>query len=78
MSVEFSIRHAVGIVCDRDHLRSPKQLWQSLPSVSRQCAICHTYFWQAYEQVFPSKQHQPVSKDSGKTSYIERFNNTLR
>jgi len=44
MIVEFSIRHAVGIVCDRKWSRSPKQLWQSLPPVSRKCAICYTYF----------------------------------
>ncbi|PPT08239.1 hypothetical protein CKA32_005719 [Geitlerinema sp. FC II] len=28
--------------------------------------------------VLPSKRHKAVEKDSGKTSYIERFNNTLR
>ncbi len=28
--------------------------------------------------VFPSKRHQSVGKGSGKTSYIERFNCTLR
>jgi len=27
---------------------------------------------------FPSKRHQPVGKDSGKTNHIERFNNTWR
>jgi len=28
--------------------------------------------------IFQSKRHKPVSKDSGKTNHIERFNNTLR
>ena len=58
--------------------QSAKQLWQSLPSVYRQCAFCYTDFWEAYERVLPSKRHKAVGKDSGKTSYIERFNNTLR
>lgn len=58
--------------------QSAKQLWQSLPPVYRQCAICYTDFWEAYEQILPSKRHKAVGKDSGKTSYIERFNNTLR
>lgn len=40
--------------------------------------VCYTDFWEAYEQVLPSKRHRAVAKDSGKTSYIERFNNTLR
>ncbi|MBE9053506.1 IS1 family transposase [Nostocales cyanobacterium LEGE 11386] len=58
--------------------QSAKQLWQSLPPVYRQYAICYTDFWEAYEQILPSKRHKAVGKDSGKTSYIERFNNTLR
>jgi IS1 family transposase len=32
----------------------------------------------SYGIVFPKKRHQAVSKDSGKTNYIERFNNTMR
>jgi IS1 family transposase len=44
----------------------------------RQCAIYYTYFWSAYKQVLPSQRHCAVGKDSGQTSYIERFNNTLR
>jgi len=35
-------------------------------------------FWSAYDEVFPSKRHQSVGKETGKTSYIERFNCTLR
>lgn len=58
--------------------QSAKQLWQALPPVYRQCAVCYTDFWEAYEQVLPSKRHRAVGKDSGHTSYIERFNNTLR
>lgn len=53
-------------------------LWNSLPSVYRQCAVCYTDFWSAYEQVIPSKRHRPVAKQSGKTNHIERFNCTLR
>ena len=58
--------------------QSAKQLWLSLPPVYRQCAVCYTPFWEAYEQILPSTRHKAVGKDSGKTSYIERFNNTLR
>jgi IS1 family transposase len=39
---------------------------------------CYTDFWEAYEQVLPSKRHRAVGKETGKTSLIERFNNTLR
>jgi hypothetical protein len=30
------------------------------------------------EEVLPFKRHRSVGKESGKTSYIERLNNTLR
>ena len=51
---------------------------ESLPPVYRQCAVCYTDFWEAYEEVLPSMRHQAVGKDTGQTSYIERFNNTMR
>ena len=35
-------------------------------------------YWEAYQTVIPSKRHEAVGKDSGKTSYIERLNNTVR
>ncbi len=53
-------------------------LWQSLPEVDRQCAVCYTDFWSAYEQVIPQSRHRPVGKNSGKTNLIEQFNCTLR
>lgn len=58
--------------------QSAKALWQSLPPVYRQCAVCYTDFWQAYEQVIPSKRHRAVGKETGQTSDVERFNNTVR
>lgn len=44
-------------------------------TVYRQCAILHR-FCPVYAAVLPSKRHQTVGKKTGKTSYIERFNNT--
>ncbi|MBW2011090.1 MAG: IS1 family transposase, partial [Deltaproteobacteria bacterium] len=53
-------------------------LWKSLPPVYRQCAVCYTDFWSAYDKIFPQKRHLSVGKKSGKTNHIERFNLTLR
>jgi insertion element IS1 protein InsB len=53
-------------------------LWQSMPAVYRQCAMIYTDHWEAYRGVLPSKRHRAVGKETGLTSYIERFNNTLR
>ena len=55
-----------------------RALWDSLPVVYRQCAVCYTDFWEAYKKVLPSKRHKAVGKETGLTNHIERFNNTLR
>ena len=60
---------------DREGARA---LWASLPPIYRQCAVCYTDFWEAYEEVIPSKRHRPVGKETGKTNRIERFNCTVR
>ncbi len=78
LAIDATTREIVGVFIGDRSSQSAKQLWRSLPSVYRQCAVCYTDFWEAYEQVLPSKRHRPVGKDSGHTSYIERFNNTLR
>jgi insertion element IS1 protein InsB len=53
------------------------RLWQKIPTDYRQN---HTFsdFWKAYEAVFPEDTHQSVGKESGQTSHMERWYNTLR
>src|SRR6185295_4825569 len=46
--------------------------------VIKKKALYHTDYFLMYSDVIPYKQHRPVGKESGKTSYIERFNCTLR
>lgn len=78
LAIDADSREIVGVFVGARSRQGAKGLWQSLPAVYRQCAICYTDFWEAYEQVLPSKRHRAVGKETGKTSYIERFNNTLR
>lgn len=52
-------------------------LWERVP-VAYKGGLVYSDFWEAYEQVVPEEQHQAVGKDSGQTTHIERFNNTLR
>lgn len=78
LAIDADSREIVGVYVGDRSRRSAQRLWQSLPPVYRQCAVCYTDFWEAYEQVLPRKRHQPIGKETGKTSYIERFNNTLR
>jgi IS1 family transposase len=78
LAMDASTREIVAVYIGDRSRQSALALWESLPAVYRQCAVCYTDFWEAYEQVLPSKRHRAVGKETGKTSYIERFNNTLR
>ncbi|MEG4342263.1 IS1 family transposase [Microcoleus sp. A003_D6] len=78
LAMDREIREIIGVYIGDRSEEGAKQLWNSLPRVYRQCAVCYTDFWAAYACIFPSLRHQPVGKDSGKTNHMERFNNTLR
>lgn len=78
LALDVCTREIVGCYIGDRSGASAKQLWQSLPAVYRQCAVCYTDFWVSYPVALPSKRHRAVGKESGLTSYIERFNNTLR
>jgi insertion element IS1 protein InsB len=78
LAMDRETREIIGVYIGDRSEEGAKQLWNSLPPVYRQCAVCYTDFWQAYACIFPSKRHQPVGKDRGKTNHIERFNNNLR
>jgi IS1 family transposase len=68
----------VGVYVGSRDREGARGLWASLPPVYRQCAVCYTDFWEAYEEVIPSKRHRPVGKETGKTNRIKRFNCTVR
>ncbi len=78
LALDAETRLIVGCYVGGRNDAGARGLWQSLPAVYRQCAVCYTDFWRAYGTVLPSQRHKPVAKGSGKTNLIERFNNTLR
>ena len=78
LAMNANTKEIVGVHVGCRDQEGAQGLWNSLPPVYRQCAVCYTDFWSAYEQVIPSKRHRPVAKQSGKTNHIERFNCTLR
>jgi insertion element IS1 protein InsB len=78
LALDAGTRETVGVSIGACDEAAAQQLWASLPSVYRQCAVASTDFWAAYAAVLPSKRHRAVGKQTGLTSYIERFNNTLR
>jgi insertion element IS1 protein InsB len=54
-----------------------RALWDSIPVNYRRGRV-YSDFWAAYAAVIPPRQHRAVGKETGQTSHIERFNNTLR
>ena len=78
IALDVETREVVGCYIGDRTRRSAKRLWQSMPAVYRQCATVYTDYWESYVDVIPSNRHRAVGKDSGLTSYIERFNNTMR
>jgi len=78
LAIDTETGEIVGVYIGTRGRESAKKLWDSLPSEYRQCAVIYTDFWEAYVGVLPSKRHRRAAKNSGKTSHIERFNNTLR
>lgn len=78
LALDVDTREIVGVHVGARDESAARQLWVSLPPVYRQCAVAYTDFWAAYGSVLPAKRHQAVGKGTGKTHYVERFNNTLR
>jgi IS1 family transposase len=78
LALDRRTKEIVGFYLGDRSEEGAKGLWRSLPEVYRQCAVCYTDFWSAYAQIFPSKRHKAVGKETGLTNYIERFNNTIR
>jgi insertion element IS1 protein InsB len=78
LALDADTREVLGAYIGDRSRQSAKKLWLSIPPTYRQCAVCYTDFWEAYSQVLPWKRHKAVGKETGKTSYIERLNNTLR
>jgi insertion element IS1 protein InsB len=78
LALDVETRQIVGCSIGDRSGDSARALWESMPSVYRQCAVIYSDYWEAYSTALPSHRHHAVGKESGLTSYIERFNNTLR
>jgi insertion element IS1 protein InsB len=78
LAIDRATKEIVGVYVGDRSRESAQGLWDSLPSIYRQCAVSYTDFWEAYETVFPAERHHAVGKESGQTNHIERFNCTLR
>jgi hypothetical protein len=57
-------RQVVGYVFGDRSEATCRRLWKKIPEGYRE-ALCYTDFWEAYRNVVPEEQHEPVGKDSG-------------
>lgn len=78
LALDVDTGEIVGVYVGDRSIQGARGLWNTLPGVYRQCAVAYTDFWNAYSLVFPNKRYKAVGKETGKTSYIERFNCTMR
>jgi len=78
LAIDAVSREIVGCYIGVRSGASAQKLWESLPALYRQCAVCYTDFWSSYSVALPRKRHRAVGKETGFTSYIERFNCTIR
>lgn len=78
LAIDKGTGEVVGVFVGDRSQKGAQGLWNSLPPVYRQCAVCYTDFWEAYHVVFPTTRHKAVGKETGLTNKIERFNCTLR
>lgn len=78
LALDKKTREIVGFAVGKRDESGARALWESLPAVYRQCAVCYTDFWKAYQAVIPAQRHRAVGKNTGLTNHVERFNNTLR
>jgi len=78
LAIDAQTREIVGVQIGDRSAVSAQALWNLMPPVNCQCAVIYTDHWSAYGAVLPKQRHRSVDKNSGLSSYIERFNCTLR
>ncbi len=79
LALDADSREIVGVFVGHRSGPWATKLWQSLPAVYRQCGLCYTDFWEAYEPVqrLPASV-RPLTKKREKPLTHKRFHNTLR
>ena len=78
LAMELTTRQIIAFrVGDRSR-NSAQARWSKIPLRFQQHALPSTDLHESYVGIIPAHQQAPITKDSGKTNHIERFNCTLR
>lgn len=78
IALDAKTRQIIAFHVGESSRESARQLWQKIPDVYRQHATFYSDLYDSYVDVIPEKQHVRVTKNTGLTNHIERFNCTLR
>ena len=70
-------RQIVAFVIGDRSEKTCRRLYNRIPKNYKHCRT-FSDFWETYQNVFPKKTHQSVGKETGQTSHMERWYNTLR
>lgn len=62
LAIDRERHKIVGWAVGKRDEQTARPLWNSLPRVYRQCAVCYPDFGNAYARVVPSYRHRPVGK----------------
>lgn len=78
LAINPANKQIIGLHIGDRSSSAAQELWENIPSYWRNNADFFSDYWRAYKAVFDPEHHHAVGKSSGLTSYIERFNCTLR
>ncbi len=78
LAMNQQTRQIIGVHIGSRGEDGARCLWNSLPQVCKDEAFYYIDGHPAYGALIPTGRHIVVGKESGKTSLIERFNNTIR
>lgn len=53
LAMDRRTKEIVGVYVGARSQQGARELWNSLPSIYRQSAVCYTYFWASYQRYFP-------------------------
>ena len=78
LALDASTKQIIAFYIGKRNKWSAKRLWKRIPEIYKNNAHFYTDIYASYEGVIPEKRHHAVTKQTGLTNHIERFNCTLR
>lgn len=78
IALDGATRQVIAFYVGDRSREAAKELWNRIHESYRESANFYTDLYESYVGVIPPERHHRVTKDSGKTNHIERFNCTLR